>query len=420
MQTSRCHRFVAGAMIASLGNVQVGCVSGETPRGASQPQPSALESQSQSAQAQRFDGETLFKGIFFRSGPVAQRMPEIGEVPHLPQLKSQAGRDAISRQLAQLATHVREVGIPNGAGRIDALAKLLSTPGASADQVAGRLEHVANTVRDDGLSFSAALAVNRIIDAIKRDDASFFDRFGQAVQSGRELLIQSALNGAAARFKQAAATLPPVPAPPAVARVMFEEEATDSDVSAASDVDTSDATDTDTSDASSFESAQAEDFSASEAQSDSASQSDSNDTSSATDFEFSSSADNSSSQDFQYLRSEENSLSRNFDIEESFSFSEDNASASSDIYINQGQIANYVQLSNAVQVNIALQVSLAAQFVVAVVVYLAFAVVVPEPGANDPSDTLRRDMMVNALASDVSAPASASDLARMFPGDQFR
>jgi SdpC family antimicrobial peptide len=95
-----------------------------------------------------YDGETIFRGVFFASGPVAELVPEIWDIPHV--------REALRNQSEARAQ-------------------------AAADRQ------------------------NRMVAWIKGQDSLFFDRFGLDLQSGDHLRVEQALEEAGGRIREALA-----------------------------------------------------------------------------------------------------------------------------------------------------------------------------------------------------------------------
>ena len=101
----------------------------------------------------RFDGETMFRGLFFGHGPVAKYFPEIWD------------RADVRRAMAQ------------------------------ADMSA------------------ATELENRILAEVRSKDAAFLDRFATEMQSGDHLRVRAALDDAGRRLQQAAETMKPTRTP---------------------------------------------------------------------------------------------------------------------------------------------------------------------------------------------------------------
>jgi SdpC family antimicrobial peptide len=143
--------------------------------GCDQPPPNA----STTEVAPRFDGKTLFKGVFFNNGPVADRLPA-----HSARRNRRAEQSIDPQVTASwLETAAQDIRAKNGSVEMaDRFAKLavLYREGKgelpdSQDQITGP-------------------QVDQYAQLIQKSDPTFFARFGEMVQSGDHLQVKRAID----------------------------------------------------------------------------------------------------------------------------------------------------------------------------------------------------------------------------------
>lgn len=118
-----------------------------------------------------FDGETLYRGLIFRSGPVARRVPELwsllGSVPRPPSDKSV---ETLRNSANRLASRDKEASA--------ALNKIADAVSAGAIPPGSPTE------------LTSDATIDATIAAIRASDSTFFARFADHVQSGDPLKVE--------------------------------------------------------------------------------------------------------------------------------------------------------------------------------------------------------------------------------------
>ncbi len=131
----------------------------------------------------RYSGRDVFRGIFFLSGPVADRLPTLrGTVASQARLYLEAmkgvGGDKLRQQAHATLESVERAyvaqGDPDGARDARRVLAILERPGTPAEQIA-----------------------NIVLNKIEERDRTFLERFGTEVQSGDQVRVRDALKDGA-------------------------------------------------------------------------------------------------------------------------------------------------------------------------------------------------------------------------------
>jgi hypothetical protein len=162
-------RSLSCVALALTGSLLAGACSGTAP---TSEEPSELGS-AQQALSERFDGETLLRGVFFGRGPVAALLPEIwGKAPLAQEDAAEAFRSGIK-------------GLESGPdGRPDEeLLRLIESGQSPAAQKADE---------------ASKLAISRLVE----EDPEFLGRFEKGMYSGDPVLVSSTVAEAAKRLSE--------------------------------------------------------------------------------------------------------------------------------------------------------------------------------------------------------------------------
>jgi len=128
-----------------------------------------------------FDGETLYRGLIFRRGPVARRVPELWSLLGLlPLPTSDDSVDALRKG----ADRRLEVGDVEASEALNKIADAIS----SGTIPSGSTELTSETTIDATVAATIA--------AISTMDSTFFARFKDDVQSGDPVKVERAMEGA--------------------------------------------------------------------------------------------------------------------------------------------------------------------------------------------------------------------------------
>jgi SdpC family antimicrobial peptide len=137
----------------------------------------------------RTDGLTIFKGLYFGDGAIADRFPEIWK------------NDAAAKLEAEVKTDPEKV-----ASNIEAAAKRAKEKGWSDAIVNQALEVAAQVRRGEGLPAAKqdqAAMQSLLVARMAELDAGFFDRFADNVQSGDHVRVERTLQEAGTLLKRA-------------------------------------------------------------------------------------------------------------------------------------------------------------------------------------------------------------------------
>jgi hypothetical protein len=151
--------------------------------GTADPGPSTTEGRASA----RFDGETLFRGIFFGKGPVAERLPEYW------------GAEAVA-QRAKI-TNSPEVA----AQKLEAAIAQMKSEGW-APAIISQAEQTLSDIRSgqpipEAELSDTALVQELVMARIAESDPTFFSRFAGDMQSGSHVRVGLAIDEASARFR---------------------------------------------------------------------------------------------------------------------------------------------------------------------------------------------------------------------------
>jgi SdpC family antimicrobial peptide len=128
----------------------------------------------------KYDGETLFRGIFFGTGPVAKAMPELwGTGGKLHPLLAERSKDPAAKVLARVqagSTWLRKNG---GVSQADELDKVL--------------KQLKDTQGHWPVTTATAAHKDSLVSFIKQRDPTFFPRFATESQSGNAARLDATL-----------------------------------------------------------------------------------------------------------------------------------------------------------------------------------------------------------------------------------
>jgi hypothetical protein len=151
------------------------------------------------SQGVHHDGETVFRGLYLSSGPVAAKVPELTD----PQLGVQAQK--LTKE--QIATYLE-----GAAERMRA-----ASPG---ERTAATYDSAAADLRSGKLTPEELMAARHdyhassgdaIVARVRAADPTFFDRFEVEMQSGDHVRVQRAFEDGAKRFIDAASVIGALP-----------------------------------------------------------------------------------------------------------------------------------------------------------------------------------------------------------------
>jgi hypothetical protein len=186
---------VPGVLAACVAGAQTGC--GSAPDGTS--------SEATGAEAAPlYDGETIFRGLFFGAGPVAQYLPEVWENPFVIEARA----DALRASSAQSA-----------AAKLERTSADLAAAGemAHATQAADIAKQLRGLPPDHLLAAAQPADIQRAQDEmiafIQSTDPTFLGRFGHTLQSGDRIAIAQILSEGIAFFSKATTSGPSLTAP---------------------------------------------------------------------------------------------------------------------------------------------------------------------------------------------------------------
>lgn len=139
--------------------------------------------QRKSKPTHKFEGEIVYRGIFFGEGPVADKIPEIwGNVEPVPTGERKMTKEKASRLLSEHFVDVDE-------------RKAMRIAGDREKVRPEKVEEAVNSIR------------RRIIERIRNTDANFFRRFGEMVKSGNHIEVRKAMREAGERTLTASAAV---------------------------------------------------------------------------------------------------------------------------------------------------------------------------------------------------------------------
>lgn len=186
IRISAMHSLLVPVLLPAMILSQVGC-SGAAP--GSDDGQSASDTSSTTATT-RYDGQALFRGIFFGSGEVGQKFPEVwGSVRQGPTditMSQEQIETALSGQIDRLTS----------TGNAQAVAQL----SAIRDQVRSGTLGTQTTNSIDFSSMASDAKIGTLLDAISASDPTFFDTFAADIQSGDHVRIDAALDRSATKL----------------------------------------------------------------------------------------------------------------------------------------------------------------------------------------------------------------------------
>jgi hypothetical protein len=140
-----------------------------------------------------YDGESLFRGIFFGTGEVAQKLPEIWQSQEQAKLAVLTPEQTAAR-LEAGGTQLRALGYPEQAERLALLASQVRNGALSPRDIA-RVADSKFSVGDRAAP-EAAATYDNVVAYIKSLDSGFFHRFAAEIQSGNQLRVANAIREA--------------------------------------------------------------------------------------------------------------------------------------------------------------------------------------------------------------------------------
>ena len=146
-------------------------------------------------QALSFDGETLFRGLFFGTGAAAVKLPELWGNTATAALVTKAlqtSPTSAATQLRQYVAIARSEGASSATlTRLSKAADLLQVTRLSQADFANRLGQARDTLSSDAVA-------TRVIASIRSSKPTFFVDFAAAIQSGDRARVATAVSSARA------------------------------------------------------------------------------------------------------------------------------------------------------------------------------------------------------------------------------
>jgi hypothetical protein len=137
-----------------------------------------------------YGGETLLRGIFFGTGEIAEKLPEMWKAPEQTQQGVLTPEQTASR-LEAAAKQLRASGYDGQASKLVTLADQVRSGTLSPSDVA-RLSDSKYSVANRA-SPEAIATHDRIVSAIKTMDPGFLNRFAVEIQSGDQVRVAAAI-----------------------------------------------------------------------------------------------------------------------------------------------------------------------------------------------------------------------------------
>ena len=182
-------RVLAPVLISALTLGPLGCSGNASGGGDGTPANGGVAGSGVTA---RYDGETVFRGFFLGTGPVAEQLPELRD-PALALSSRQLTKEQLATQLEGAAGRMRVEGkAGDAAGHIDRLVADLRAGSTTPEELLLARQNVETTSGD------------RIIARINAVDPTFLTRFAADFQSGDHVRIQRAIDEGGRLFLDAA------------------------------------------------------------------------------------------------------------------------------------------------------------------------------------------------------------------------
>ena len=140
-----------------------------------------------------YDGESLFRGIFFGTGEVAEKLPEIWRSQEQAKLAVLTPEQTAAR-LEAGGSQLRALGYAEQADRLGLLASQVRNGALSPKDIArvadGKFSVADRTAPEAVATYDSAVA------SIKGLDSGFFNRFAAEIQSGNQVRVANAIREA--------------------------------------------------------------------------------------------------------------------------------------------------------------------------------------------------------------------------------
>jgi len=198
-------RWIGPAIVSSLMVGPVGCSGGPSASGPD-------ESTAKATATAKHDGETLFRGVMFAQGPAAS----LAGVPANAKIESGDPRLSIGNVLATLDDRVATL---ERAGN-DAAARALADVRARIANGEVSEKDIRDAVRRVDASALGSDLASSVVARIRATDPSYFDRFAEALYSGDHVVVDRAVQDAAAKIIEAGGESPQAPGVLAVVIVL--------------------------------------------------------------------------------------------------------------------------------------------------------------------------------------------------------